>query len=163
MCTEWCITQKFIPLNTMNKNTMHKICFSGYHWTILSIETFSGVSIKMSIPVLNFSTDSAKELTLHDLLSLIVIYSHNNGNKHPSEMWNKHHNIHFTVTGVCLGPAGIATLWQRCCNVVVDVVTMLWHGRKWELYQRLFPTLWQRRSPTLSRRCHNVAATLPQH
>ena len=64
----------------------------------------------MSIPVLNFSADSAKELTLHDLLSLIAIYSHNNGNKHPSEMRNKHHNIHFTVTKVCLGPVGIVTL-----------------------------------------------------
>ena len=53
-------------------------------------------------------------------------------------------------------PAGTATLWQRCHNVVVDVVTTLWHGRKWELCQRRFPTLWQRRSPTLSRRCHNV-------
>ena len=60
-------------------------------------------------------------------------------------------------------PAGTATLWQRCHNVVVDVVTTLWHGRKWELYRRQFPTLWQRRSPTLSRRCLNVATTSPQH
>ena len=44
-----------------------------------------------------------------------------------------------------------------------DVVTTLWHGRKWELYRRQFPTLWQRRSPTLSRRCLNVATTSPQH
>ena len=57
-------------------------------------------------------------------------------------------------------PAGTATLWQRCLNVVVDVDTTLWHGRKWELYRRQFPTLWQRRSPTLSRRCYNVATTL---
>ena len=60
-------------------------------------------------------------------------------------------------------PASTATLWQRCHNVVVDVVTTLWHGRKWELYRRQFPTLWQRRSPTLSRRCLNVATTSPQH
>ena len=57
-------------------------------------------------------------------------------------------------------PAGTATLWQRCHNAIVDVVTTLWHGRKWELYRRQFPTLWQRRSPTLSRRCYNVATTL---
>ena len=42
----------------------------------------------MSIPVLNFSTESAKELTLYDLLFLIAIYSRDNGNKHPSEMTN---------------------------------------------------------------------------
>ena len=29
-----------------------------------------------------------------------------------------------------------------------------------ELYRRQFPTLWQRRSPTLSRGCYNVATTL---
>ena len=27
-------------------------------------------------------------------------------------------------------PAGTATLWQHCHNVVVDVATTLWHGRK---------------------------------
>ena len=64
---------------------------------------------------------------------------------------------------VILNPAGTVTLWQRCDNIVVDVVTTLWHGRKWELYRRQFPTLWQRRSPTLSRRCLNVATTSPQH
>ena len=42
----------------------------------------------MSIPVLNFSTESAKELTLYDLLFLIAIYSPNNDNKHSSEMRN---------------------------------------------------------------------------
>ena len=51
-------------------------------------------------------------------------------------------------------------LAQQRCNIVV---TTLWHGRKWELCRRRFPTLRQRRSPTLSRRCHNIAATLPQH
>ena len=60
-------------------------------------------------------------------------------------------------------PAGTATLWQCCHNVFVDVVTTLWHGRKWELCRCRFLTLWQRRSPTLWRRCHNVAATSPQH
>ena len=42
----------------------------------------------MSIPVLNFSTESAKELTLYDFLFLITIYSSNNDSKHPSEMRN---------------------------------------------------------------------------
>ena len=42
----------------------------------------------MSIPVLNFSTESAKELTLYGLLLLIAIFSPNNDNKHPSEMKN---------------------------------------------------------------------------
>ena len=49
-----------------------------------------GMSVKMSIPVLNFSTESAKELTLYDLLFLIAIYSPNinSDNKNPSEMRN---------------------------------------------------------------------------
>ena len=42
----------------------------------------------MSIPVLYFNTESAKELTLYDLLFLIAIYSPNNDNKHSSEMRN---------------------------------------------------------------------------
>ena len=42
----------------------------------------------MSIRVLNFSTESAKELTLYDMLFLIAIYSPNNDNKHLSEMRN---------------------------------------------------------------------------
>ena len=42
----------------------------------------------MSVPLLYFSTESAKELTLYDLLFLIAIYSPNNDNKHPSEMKN---------------------------------------------------------------------------
>ena len=42
----------------------------------------------MSIPALNFSVESAKKLTLHDLLSLIAIYSPNNDHKHPSKMRN---------------------------------------------------------------------------
>ena len=40
------------------------------------------------------------------------------------------------------------------------LVTTLRHGPKWELCRRQFPTLWQRRSPTLSKRFHNVATTL---
>ena len=54
----------------------------------------------MSIPVLNFSTKSAKRFNNYDLLFLIAIYSPNNDNKHPSEMRNYYHNSHFTVTEV---------------------------------------------------------------
>ena len=46
---------------------------------------------------------------------------------------------------------------QRRCD---NIVTTLWHGRKWELRRRRSPTLWQHRCPTLSRRCHSVATTL---
>ena len=42
----------------------------------------------MSIPVLNFSAESAKELTLYNLLLLIAISSPNSVNKHSSEMRN---------------------------------------------------------------------------
>ena len=42
----------------------------------------------MSIPVLNFSTEPAKELTLYDFLFLIAIYSTNNDNKHAFELRN---------------------------------------------------------------------------
>ena len=66
-------------------------------------------------------------------------------------MMSRHYSIVF--------PAGTATLWHRCNNVAVDVVTTLWHGRKWELYWRQFLTLWQRRPPTLPRCCYNVATT----
>ena len=59
--------------------------------------------------------------------------------------------------------AGTATLWQRCDNVVVDAVTTLWQGRKWELWRRQFLTLWQRCCTTLPRRCHNVNTTWLQH
>ena len=54
----------------------------------------------------------------------------------------------------------ILPLWQCCHKVVVDVVTTLWHDRKWELCRRQFPTLWQRHSPTLTKRYHNVATRL---
>ena len=66
-------------------------------------------------------------------------------------MMSRHYSIVF--------PAGTATLWHHCNNVAVDVVTTLWHGRKWELYWRQFLTLWQRRPPTLPRCCYNVATT----
>ena len=62
-----------------------------------------------------------------------------------------------------LNPVGTTSLWQRSYTVVVDVVTRLWHGRKWELCWRRFPMLWQRRSLTLSARCDNVTATSSQY
>ena len=42
----------------------------------------------MSIPVMNFSTETAKKLTLYDLLFFIAIYSSNNENKHLFETRN---------------------------------------------------------------------------
>ena len=42
----------------------------------------------MSIPLLNSTIETAKELTLCDLLFLIAIYFPKNDNKHPSEMRN---------------------------------------------------------------------------
>ena len=42
----------------------------------------------MSIPVLNFSTESTKELKLYGVLFLIAIKSPNNDNKYSSEMKN---------------------------------------------------------------------------
>ena len=52
--------------------------------------SISGVLIKISMPELNFSNKSAKELALYDLLFLIAVYSPNinNDNKHPSKMRN---------------------------------------------------------------------------
>ena len=55
-----------------------------------------GVLMKISISVLNFSTESAKETTIYELLFLITISSPKNNNKHPSE----HHHSHFTITEV---------------------------------------------------------------
>ena len=45
----------------------------------------------------------------------------------------------------------LLTLSQSCCTV------------ENELHRRPFPTLWQRRPPTLPRRYHNVVTTSPQH
>ena len=63
--------------------------------------SFWGVN-KMSIQLLNFSTGSAKELTLYDFLFLNAIYSPNNDNKHPSEKRNQHHSSYFTAADVFL-------------------------------------------------------------
>ena len=63
----------------------------------------------MSIPVLNFSTESVKELTIYDLLFLIAIYSPNNDNMHPSEMRNWYHNSPFAVSEVFIGWGPILT------------------------------------------------------
>ena len=47
-----------------------------------------GVLIKISISLLNFSTESAKKPTIYDLMFLIVIYAPKNHNKHLSKMIN---------------------------------------------------------------------------
>ena len=49
---------------------------------------FSVNLIKISISVLNFSTESTKKPTIYDSLFLIAIYSPENDSKHPSEMRN---------------------------------------------------------------------------
>ena len=70
-----------------------KFAFSGQHWTELSIGQckkfqFLECLIKISISVLNFSNESAKEPIIHDVLFLIAIHSSKNDNKHHSEMRN---------------------------------------------------------------------------
>ena len=47
-----------------------------------------GVFNKISISVLNFSTNSAKKPTNYDLVFLTAIYSPKNDNKHPRKMRN---------------------------------------------------------------------------
>ena len=47
-----------------------------------------GNLIKLSMPVLNFSTKSGEKPTIYDLLFLVLIYSPKNNNKHPSEIRN---------------------------------------------------------------------------
>ena len=59
-------------------------------------------------------------------------------------------------------PAGTATLSQRCHNVVVDVVTTLWHGRKWVVPTSVYDVVTTSLSDvikTLPQRCCNVATT----
>ena len=48
---------------------------------------FSFWGVKKNVNSMNFSTESAKELTLYDLLFLIAIYSPNNDNK--ASLWNE--------------------------------------------------------------------------
>ena len=84
-----------------------KFAFSGRHWTGLSNEKFKNsgfrVLIKISISVLNFSTESVKKPRIYDLLFLIATCSPKNDSKHPSEMRNKHHNSYFTTIEVFPG------------------------------------------------------------
>ena len=49
---------------------------------------FLGFLIKISISVLNLSTESAEETVIYDLLFLNAIYSPKNDNNHPSKMRN---------------------------------------------------------------------------
>ena len=64
---------------------------------------------KISISVLNFSTESVKKPTVYDLLFLIAIYYPKNDNKHSSEMRSYHHSNYFTLTEVCTGFGPILT------------------------------------------------------
>ena len=74
----------------MEQKFFIKFAFSGQHWNWLSTEKcnksqFLGCLIKIYISVLNFSTESAKKLTVCNLLFLITLYSPKNGNRHPSD------------------------------------------------------------------------------
>ena len=80
-----------------------KFAFSGLHCAGLPIEKYKKIQslrclIKISISVLNFSTESTKKTTIYDFLFLIVLYSSQNYNKHPSEMRNRHHSSQFIIT-----------------------------------------------------------------
>ena len=85
VCTEWCTTQKMIPLNTMNKNfakkSIFRVALNRIIYRNMWKFSFWGVWISKS-------TESAKELTFYYLLFLIAIYSPSNENKHASEMRN---------------------------------------------------------------------------
>ena len=50
--------------------------------------SFGGCLIKTSISVLTFTTESAKERTIYDLLFLIAFYSPKNDNGHPCRIRN---------------------------------------------------------------------------
>ena len=66
----------------MNKKIASKLAFSGQHWTGLYIEkcknSVSEVLIKISISLLNFSTESAKKPSIYGLLFFIAICSPKN-------------------------------------------------------------------------------------
>ena len=61
-----------------------KFAFSGQHWTRLSIKECKRIQflgcLKISISVVKFSTESANERKIYDLLLLIAIYSPKNDN-----------------------------------------------------------------------------------
>ena len=69
--------------------------------------------MKISISVLNFSTESAEKPTIYDLLFCIVIYSLKNDNKHLSEM-KEHQSSHFTMSKVSVGLGPILTTGLKC-------------------------------------------------
>ena len=77
----------------MNKNFLSNLLSQGsieqgYLSNNVKKIQFLGCLIKTSISVLTFSTGSAKERTIYDLLFLIAIYSPKNNNKHPSKIRN---------------------------------------------------------------------------
>ena len=76
----------------------------------------------------------------------------------------KNHSLIIQFTDLKENTAGTATLWQRCHNVVDDVVTTL------RSEMRVVPTSVSDVATTslsdvvkLSSRYHNVAATSPHH
>ena len=73
----------------MNKNFAQNLFSQGrieQDYLLKNVKVqFLGVLIKISISVLNFSTESAKKPTVYDLLFLITIYYPKNDNKHPPE------------------------------------------------------------------------------
>ena len=80
-------------LNTMNKNFASNLLSQGsieqdnLPKNVKKIE-FLGCLIKASISVLNVSSESAKQLTIFDLLFHIAICSPKNDNECPSEIKN---------------------------------------------------------------------------
>ena len=54
-----------------------------------------GCLIKISISVLNLSTEWAKEPTIYGFIFVITLYSSKNDNKHPCEIKKYCHSVHF--------------------------------------------------------------------
>ena len=58
-------------------------------------------------------------------------------------------------------PSWHSELWQRCHNVIVDVVTTLWHDQKWVAPTSVSKVMTTSLSDIV-KSCHNVATMLPQ-
>ena len=72
--------------------------------------------------MLNFTTKSAKEPAIYDLLFLIAIYSPKNNNKHASNRRNQEQSSQFTITEVFPGLGPILTTGLKCCLTVKRAV-----------------------------------------
>ena len=73
---------------------------------------------KISISVLNFSTESAKKPTVYDLPFLFAIYSARNDNKHFSEVKNKHYRNHFIINEIFPRLEPILMTYRKCWPTV---------------------------------------------